>query len=373
MKRAFRLLAVFAVGAAMSFACGSEADDAPGSGGDGGSGGSGGLNVGGGTGGSGGTVLDTGLNDALDPDGGCFYTKEVGKNTPLQLFIALDKSSSMLGFKWDAAKAGLISFVKNPTSAGIHVGLKFFPRAGDGTPVCDQKPYSTPDTPFALLPGNAAAIEAAINAAAPDGLSTPTYPALGGAILKGIEIGKNNPGHTAAVLLVTDGAPAGPAPLCQGVDPTSTAEIAKLAASGLSFSVLTFVIGLPGVDQAFANAVAKAGGSNSAILVSNTNVQKEFEDAMGKVRGEALPCEYEIPEKVQKGEISYNLVNVALTPGGGALQILKQTTDCNAGGDWIYSNTTPKKILLCPSVCAAVKKDYLAQIEIQMGCATVIK
>ena len=357
----------------MSFACGSEADDAPGSGGDGGSGGSGGLNVGGGTGGSGGTVLDTGLNDALDPDGGCFYTKEVGKNTPLQLFIALDKSSSMLGFKWDAAKAGLISFVKNPTSAGIHVGLKFFPRAGDGTPVCDQKPYSTPDTPFALLPGNAAAIEAAINAAAPDGPSTPTYPALGGAILKGIEIGKNNPGHTAAVLLVTDGAPAGPAPLCQGVDPTSTAEIAKLAASGLSFSVLTFVIGLPGVDQAFANAVAKAGGSNSAILVSNTNVQKEFEDAMGKVRGEALPCEYEIPEKVQKGEISYNLVNVALTPGGGALQILKQTTDCNAGGDWIYSNTTPKKILLCPSVCAAVKKDYLAQIEIQMGCATVIK
>ncbi|MCC6900196.1 MAG: VWA domain-containing protein [Polyangiaceae bacterium] len=369
-----RLLSAFALVAAAAgfFACGSEADEAPGSGGSG-AGGTGGLTRGGGgSTGSGGVLIDSGNNDAIDPDAGCFYDKEEGKNTPLHLFIALDKSSSMAGFKWDAAKAGLIAFVNNPTSGGVHVGLKLFPRAIDGTPVCDQKPYATPDTPFALLPGNATAIETAIKAAVPDGLSTPVYPALGGALLKGIEITQNNPGHTAAVLLVTDGQPAGPAPLCGSVNPELTSEIAKIAASGLSYSVLTFVIGLPGVDQAFANAVAQAGGTTSAILVSNTNVQKEFENALAKVRGEALPCEFEIPDKVQKGEIAFNKVNVGLTPAGGALQLLKQTTDCAKGGDWYYSATTPKKIVFCPGTCAAVKKDYGAKIEIQLGCDTVI-
>lgn len=380
MSHLARLVALLSItgASALFFACGSEADPAPGSGGSGaggGSGGSGGLVGLGATSGSGGTVLDTGVNDVIDPDGGCFYTSENGLSTPLHLFISFDKSSSMLGFKWDAAKAGLVAFVKDQNSAGIYVGLKFFPRAPDATPVCDQKAYSLTDTPFAILPGNAVPIETAVNAAVPDGLSTPVYPALGGAILKGIEIAQNNPGHTSAVLLVTDGAPAGPAPLCNGVDPVATAEIAKLAATGAAFNppVLTYVIGLPGVDQGFANAVAQAGGTTSAILVSNTNVQKEFQDALAKVRGQALPCEYEIPDKVQKGEIAYNLVNVALTPGSGGLQTLVQTTDCQSGGDWYYSNTTPKKIVLCPNTCAKVKQDYLAKIEIQLGCATVVK
>ncbi|MBK7581935.1 MAG: VWA domain-containing protein [Myxococcales bacterium] len=359
------LLAAFA-------ACGSEADEAPGSGGAG-AGGAGGITGIGSSGGTGGD-LDTGLADAIDPDGGCFYTTEQGQSTPLHLFIAFDKSSSMSGFQWDAAKAGLIAFVKDPTSAGVDVGLKFFPRKPDSVEVCSQQAYMAPDAPFGLLPGNATAIEAAITSEVPNGLSTPTYPALGGAILKSIELAQNNPGHTAAVLLVTDGLPAGPAASCQGVDPTSTQEISNLAAKGATFSspVLTYVIGLPGVDQTFANAVALAGGSTSAILVSNTNVQKEFQDALAKVRGQALPCEYEVPEKVQKGEIAYNKVNAVFTHGSGSAEKLLQTADCAKGGGWYYSSTTPKKIILCPTVCAQAKADYLAKIEIQLGCQTDI-
>jgi hypothetical protein len=375
MARWVLLLSSFGA-CALFFACGSEADSAPGGGG-GGAGGAGGGTGGivgvGATSGTGGSLTDTGVNDVIDPDGGCFYTAEQGKSTPLHLFIALDKSSSMMGFKWDAAKAGLVAFVNDPISAGVYVGLKFFPRAPDGVPVCDQQAYATPDTPFDILPKNAKPIETAVNGATPDGLSTPVYPALGGAILKSIQEVQNNPGHAAAVLLVTDGVPQGPAASCQGVDPTSTAEIGKLAQNGLGYGVSTYVIGLPGVDQSFANAVALAGGSQSAILVSNTNVQKEFQDALAKVRGQALPCEFELPEKVQKGEIAFSLVNVALTPSGGALQTLKQTQDCNTGGDWYYTATTPKKIVLCPSTCAKVKQDYGAKIEIQLGCATVIK
>jgi hypothetical protein len=348
-------------------ACGSNASDPPGSGGSG-VGGTGGLQLGG-TGGE----LDTGLDDVISPDSGCGSVTEEAKSTPLHLYIMMDKSSSMAGFKWDAAKAGLIAFVKDSDSAGVYVGLKFFPRAPDSTEVCSQQAYSTPDTPFAQLPGNATAIETAINGETPNGLSTPTWPALGGAILKGIEIAQNNPGHSAAVLLVTDGVPQGPAATCAGVDPTSTAEIAKLAATGVAFNppVSTYVIGLPGVDQTFANEVAKAGGSDSAILVSNTNVQVEFQNALAKVRGQALPCDYELPDQVTNGTYDTGKVNVQLTPGGGTPQDILQTPDCNTADGWYYG-AGKTKIILCPNVCDTIKKDYQAKVQIVLGCPTQV-
>ena len=363
-------------------ACGSNADEAPGSGGSGvggsptGGGGSGGAGGSGASGGSGG-LIDTGLDDVvnLDSDAGCGQAQYKAKNTPLHLYIMMDKSSSMSGFKWDAAKAGLIAFVKDGESDGIYLGLKFFPRKADATPPCDQQAYTTPDTPFDTLPGNATPIETAINAESPNGLNTPTYPALGGAILKGIQIAQNNPGHSAAVLLVSDGVPQGPAALCSGVNPEDTAEIAKLAQTGATFNppVPTYVIGLPGVDQTFANQVAQAGGSGSAILVSSTNVQQEFQDALAKIRGQALPCEFELPDEVSKGQVAYDKVNVFLTPGNGAPGVVLQTKDCAKGDGWHYDNASnPTKIILCPNVCAGLKKDYKAVVDIQLGCATQV-
>ena len=363
---------------AVFVACGSDASEAPGSGGSGvgGSptGGGGGSATGGG--GSGGSLLDTGLNDVvdLDSDAACGIAQYKAKNTPLHLYIMMDKSSSLYGFKWDAAKAGLIAFVNDPASGGIYAGLKFFPRKADATPACDQQAYTNPDTPFELLPGNAPAIEAAVKAEAADGLSTPTYPALGGAILEGIQIVQNNPGHYAAVLLVTDGLPQGPAASCGGVDPESTAEIAKLAQTGATFNppVPTFVIGLPGVDQTFANTVAQAGGG-SAILVSSTNVQQEFQDALATIRGQALPCELELPDELDKGQVAYDKVNVILTPGGGTPSTIPQTPSCAQGDGWYYDKpSSPTKIILCPAVCATLKKDYKAVLDIQLGCQTQV-
>lgn len=363
-------------------ACGSSADEAPGAGGSGvggsptGGGGAGGAG-GSGASGTGGGLADTGLDDVVnvDAEAGCGQAQYKAKSTPLHLYIMMDKSSSMFGFKWDAAKAGLIAFVKDPESAGVYVGLKFFPRKADATPACDQQAYTTPDTPFDLLPGNATPIETTINAEAPDGLNTPTYPALGGAILKGIQIVQNNPGHSAAVLLVTDGVPQGPAPTCSGVDPQSTAVIANLAQTGATFNppVPTYVIGLPGVDQTFANQVAQAGGSGSAILVSSTNVQQEFQDALAKIRGQALPCEFELPDEVSKGQVAYDKVNVILTPGNGAPGVVPQTSDCAKGDGWHYDDASkPTKIILCPNVCAGLKKDYKAVVDIQLGCQTQV-
>ncbi len=371
MSKISGLCAFVGVGWALLSACGSDAA-APPSTTFGGGGGTGGIDLDGAFGGSGG-LIDAQLSDTIDLDSGCGLISEKANTTPLHLYIMMDKSSSMNGTKWDAAKLGLQTFVNDAQSGGIYVGLKFFPRPPD-TQLCDQPPYAIPDTTFDLLPGNANAIIQALAAESPDGLSTPTYPALGGGILKSIEIEQNNPGHTAAVLLVTDGVPQGPAALCGGVNPEDTQVIADLAATGKNFNppVLTYVIGLPGVDQSFANAVAAAGGTQAAILVSNTNVQQEFADALAKVRGQALPCEFEIPDKVEKGEIDYGHVNVLVTTNGSTDTIGQSDPGCSQGAGWHYDDAAnPKSIILCPAVCDAVKKDFKAEVNIVLGCETV--
>jgi hypothetical protein len=373
MSKIAGLCVVFGAGWLCVAACGSDASDKPSTsfGGGGGTGGVVGLDTG-----LGGTPIDAPIGDTVQLDSGCGLISEKAKSTPLHLYIVMDKSSSMVGNKWDSAKVGLEAFVNSADSNGIYVGMKFFPRTPDAVPACDQQAYATPDTPFDLLPANAQPIIQALAAQSPNGLGTPTYPALGGGLLKGIEIAQNNPGHTSAVLLVTDGVPQGPAALCGGVNPEDTQVIADLAANGKNFNppVLTYVIGLPGVDQSFANAVASAGGTDAAILISATNVQKEFEDALAKVRGQALPCEFDIPDEVGKGEIDFDHVNVLITPGGGSAETVPQTTDCGAGAGWYYSPAPPadpQTIVLCPEVCDGLKQDFEASVDIVLGCVTV--
>lgn len=334
--------------------------------GDGGSQGSGGSPTG-----AGGDVFlpDAGPSDGgLDPDSACGAITQKANATPLNLYVMLDHSSSMDGTKWVGAKAGLSAFVNDPSAAGISVALNFFPKVG-GT--CDQFFYKEPAVPFGLLPMNAQPIIDGINKVAPDGTGTPIYPALGGALLKGIEVVKAAPGETAAVLLVTDGLPQGPAPICAGVNPEDPQVIADLAATGVQYNppIRTFVIGLPGVSSAFADLVAAAGGTDAAILVSSVDVQGELQKALEKVRGKALPCEYELPPDVEGSKVDPAFVNVQLT-SGGASSILPQDVSC-AGPGWYYdSPANPTKIIFCPASCQALKADFKAEVQILFGCKT---
>lgn len=345
-----------------------------------GTGGSGAAGGSGGTGGDlfggmGGTGAGTGV-DADVPDNTCGYSTEKAETHPVTLYLLVDRSSSLAGFKWDAAIAGLTAFVNDPASAGLTVGLRFFPRPPDATPACDQKAYQIPEVAFGELPANAQNIVDALQAASPDGFSTPVYPALGGAILAGIDIGTNEPDRRTAVILVTDGKPQGPAPTCGGVNPEDTAAIETLATTGANFKppVSTYVIGLPGVDQTFANAVAAAGGTESAILVSNVNVEQAFKDALAKVRGDALPCDYAIPAQVVGGQFEVTEVNVVVTYSGKEPAFIPQVQSCDEGEGWKYDDPSkPGRIVLCPGTCGKLNKDFGAKIEIALGCETIIK
>ena len=306
-----------------------------------------------------------------DPDAACGLITEQAKSTPLDLYIAFDRSSSMVGDKWDSAKLGLTAFVNDPDSAGIGVAINFFPLENTPT-TCNQFDYQPPKVDFAPLPGNAKPITDAMAAAAPTGFSTPIYPALGGAILAAKAYADGNSGHVAAVLLVTDGAPQGPAPMCGNVNPEDPKVIADLAAAGVSYGIKTFVVGLPGINPQIANQIAVGGGTDAAIVVGSFDVKAEFQKALAKVRGEALPCEYQIPDKVEGGDVNAGDVNVLVTPMGGNATVLPQDVKCADKG-WKYDDAAkPTKIIFCPASCQSLKTDFGAKVQILLGCKTEV-
>ncbi len=317
---------------------------------------------------------------AVDPDAACAASSEQATTTPVNLYVMFDKSATMgplkTSTKWSGARNGLAKFVKDPASAGLRIALNFYPRPPDSTPACDQPAYRTPRVPFDVLPKNADPLIAAIDAENPDGFDTPTYPALGGALLSSIDEVKVRPGESGAVLMITDGEPNGPPGMCAGVDPTDPKVIAQLASVGLSKGIKTFVVLLPGVTRFDEmNSIAAAGGTTAAILATNASfVEQQFADALATVRGRALPCDFLIPTKVTKGEVNPALVNVQYTKGGTtSAATLPQDPTC-AGPGWKYDDpANPTRIVLCPSTCAEVRADFKAKVDILLGCRTIVK
>lgn len=323
--------------------------------------------------------LDAGGDSPFLGDSACAAVSEQANETPLSLYVMFDRSNSMAAGKWESATAGLKAFLKDPKSDGITIGLKFFPRAGS-TELCSSAYYMTPDVDFGLLPAHMGPLVDRIDNETPSGFGTPIYPALGGALRRAMALAKEAKDEkraaSFAVLLVTDGAPEPEPRTCSNVDVLQPEASAELARQGADHDppVRTFVVGLPGVNQDFANLVAHAGGTEKALFVNPNDVERQFQKALADVRGKALPCEFAIPEKVLRGDVAISQVNVVWTHGGSNdPETIPQTKDCAEGG-WQYDDPTkPSKILLCPSTCAAIKDDLQAKIDIELGCATIVR
>src|SRR5204863_7497429 len=71
----------------------------------------------------------------------CAFQSFAAERLPLDLVILVDASGSMADpvagagrSKWQMAQEALASFVRDPGSAGLGLGLQFFPLVGAGTP-----------------------------------------------------------------------------------------------------------------------------------------------------------------------------------------------------------------------------------------------
>ena len=108
-------------------------------------------------------------------------------------------------------------------------------------------------------------------------------------------------------------------------------------------------------------------------MVSASDVEKQFREALGKVRGDVLPCRYELPTEILEGEVTLSEVNVQISPSDGEPYIVPRNDDCDGDG-WHYEGTKEDtEIVLCPKTCEALKSDPGIAIRVLLGCATKTK
>jgi hypothetical protein len=240
---------------------------------------------------------------------------------------------------------------------------------------CRPATYATPATPIAELPGAQAALVAAIEAAGPeDGGLTPSGPALQGAIDQASSWAQAHPERQVVAVLATDGLPT----LCEPVEITA---VAKLAEEGrlLTPAISTFVIGVFGPADADApanlNSIAESGGTGKAFLVDTAgDVQKQFRDALNKIRATGLSCELAVPTAMDGKAVDYNQVNVTFDSGSGPANLLgvANLAGCGADGGWYYDvdpeKETPKRIVACPSTCTKFQQTDMGSVQIRLGC-----
>ncbi len=346
--------------------------------------------------------------------GGCVGTKSVAEPLPLDLFIMLDQSGSMLQgagngeSRWDTVVAAITAFVQAPESVGIGVGLQFFgiaqplvagcyqqactsdadceatgcgqclessgvcqaPYNGDEES-CAGADYAWAEVPIQELPAVGPVIAGVLGMHNP-GTNTPTEPALDGAIQYAKAWATDHPDRIVAVIFATDGDPA----VCN----LDQAYIDSLAAAGFngSPSIQTFVIGV-GPSVTVLDGIAAAGGTGEAFLVDfDPMAEEQFLLAMNTIRKAALPCTYEIPEPPMGEELDYGQVNVEYTPGSGdpseVFPYVESEADCPPGGDgWYYDDPMmPTYVMLCDGACDKVQSDLTAELEIVLGCVTIV-
>lgn len=357
-------------------------------------------------------------------------TVETEVPAPVAIYVILDNSLSMSTgqgngepTKWDEAVQAVTDFVNDPGSEGVDVGIQYFhPGGGTGFGMgdvpeeCDGSVHATPAVDVGPLPDNAANIVASLAATNPTS-DTPTVGALTGGTSFCTTFQADHPDYQCIVVLVTDGQPngcglsascgmGGPGGNQDCVDPLSADTLTPIAAAGLASGVTTFTVGMAGVTEdgfALLDAIAVAGGSDctpgaagdeacdvsetgsagllealntirDTIVVTETMTETVTETVTEIV---ALPCQWELPDPPGGETLDPNLVNVVIAVDGVAgdpLGKVSSEADCAGGAGWYYDdNGAPTNILVCPQTCDLVTNNGNVQVEVELGCETIVK
>jgi hypothetical protein len=210
------------------------------------------------------------------------------------------------------------------------------------------------------------------------GGATPLGPAVKGALAYLDGYLAAHPGHRGALVIATDGEPAG----CTPVDIPSIAGLLSAARAGAR-PVTTYVIGIFSAGQDASpgslDQLATAGGTAPPFLVRPMeDLAQRFLGALESIRGHALPCSFTIPTP-DGGAIDPLKVNVHFQGSqGNELVLFARTPDrCDpVKGGWYYDVDPtigkPTRIIACDATCAHWKSESNGKVELRYGCATEI-
>lgn len=310
--------------------------------------------------------------------------------------------------KWEPVVAATKSFFSDPSSAGVRASLTFFPNeaaplqitltggggggmigpgGGGGIPApggaadeCDEAAYSVPDVAPTELPSDAfgAAIDAITPAVDDDWrVGTPTGPAVAGTIESIRAMQETDPNAKYVIVLVSDGAPA----LCGGT--TDQIETVSGIIADVADEIPTYVIGvghpatdedpMPPDDVSNLHVFAEAGGTGQAFIIDTNDPAKtsaDFRAVIDSIRENSFSCAVEIPAPPANQEFDQEKVNVNYSNVMGATEFVYDPT-CTEQFAWHYDDeANPGVILMCDSVCEAIRADSAnqGQLNVEFGC-----
>lgn len=327
-------------------------------------------------------------------DAGCSGAVYEKEDIPLDIYVMFDRSGSMCRCvdpplpeggcdvagcaetRLQAITRAFGEFLDDPESEGVGVGIGSFGQLPIGATSCDPDEYATPDVPIGMLPGNAAALMRALEAAEPGG-ETPTGAAIRAACTTAQSHKEEVPSHEVVILLLTDGEPKAPVtcPSDASCCPTlADAATAAADCAGDRPGIRTYVLGV-GPFLANLGEIAAAGGSEHAYLVEGDDVADQVLEALRAIRGDAqIPCRLGLPSAPAGTELNLSQVNMGFTTDaceGQVLYAVSSAEQCGEAGGWHYdSPTDPTHIELCPASCDAVSTTA-AELVFTVGCATV--
>ncbi len=272
----------------------------------------------------------------------------------LDLYLVLDRSGSMaMDNKWSDASAAIATFVNDPGTAGIGMGLLMFPR----DTVCNAAAYDLPDVPIGPVAATGVPIENALAGAPLDG-NTPTRLALRAAITYARAVMQADASREVVVALLTDGAPNE----CDSSDDA----LAFVAAQGASVApqVRTFVIGLATGYLTSLSVIAAAGGTGAPAIIGQDGAAQGLIDAFRDLRAQAEGCRYGLPP-IDPGAAP-QASDVSVTIGAKKLARAASAAACQADTFWV--DDPPTRVTLCLTTCDAVRADPAARVDVTFGC-----
>jgi hypothetical protein len=350
-----------------------------------GGGGPGGVGVTPGGGGAAGATTTTGDRCIWsDPDridcGGQLYN---GQGITPDIYVVFDVSGSMATkddgttMRIDAVRGALLTFLNDPGSNGIGVGIGYFgtqPLSCACTS-CNPADYATPALMIAPLPGQLAAMSSSLAGATPTG-ETPTGAAIRGSCQYASGYKQAHPGHDVVLLLVTDGEPQAPLTSRMGTCNPTLADATAAATSCLSgaVTVRTYVLGV-GPSLQNLNQIAAAGGTSQAYLVANGG-GSEILAQLNQIRKDAaIPCTLQVPQGTSAMPVDLHTVNVVAADANCKLTTIGNVSSaaaCGQAGGWYYDPPTqPTKIQLCDTSCTQLSAPG-TELRVSVGCATQI-
>jgi hypothetical protein len=325
----------------------------------------------------------------------CSAESREGQRVPLDMYLLVDSSGSMDdavpgGTRWSAVSGALVEFLEDPRNADLGMALGYLPYVtgtcvmgdplclcffgicvplSDTLASCEVADYSQPTIGFSL-PLNVTPLITDLLGRRVNG-GTPTRPALEGALQYLGSWAAAHPERKPVMVLATDGEPYG----CDRNTPQDVADVAASALAGTG-AIQTFVIGV-GSSLESLHLVARAGGTTQAFLVEDNDAGAAFAEALERIRGMAVPCDFLIPAQGSQGKIDPEKVNVKYTPASATQPVLVGKThdgaaaSCGPEGGWYYDNpAAPTTIRLCPTTCSSLAGGNL---QVEFGCKTVVQ